>query len=289
MNRKKLILTATSLFFVLVFAGSIVKNPTITYAAKAGDPCCDDDQVAVGNACASQGYIASTNTFCNFLTLGFPEHIKEPTSKECKNVFIYGIKKYGSKEEFAQSFCRQITASVIALRPQEFIWKQDECQNKVLYLLNNPPLENFFNSTFDSLSTNCEDGLICRNNGAQGICTTGKFDLCAQIPDATLKDRCFECQDVGGIWTAVGCIPTNAKSITHAVIKIGLMVGGGVSLLIILAGSFSLAISRGDPKKTGESKEMITAALIGLIFIIFSVSILQFIGVQILHIPSFGI
>jgi hypothetical protein len=71
-------------------------------------------------------------------------------------------------------------------------------------------------------------------------------------------------------------------------IRIGLMIGGGVALLIILAGSFILSASQGDPKKTSEAKEMITSAIIGLVFIILSVSILQLIGVQILRIPGFG-
>jgi hypothetical protein len=66
------------------------------------------------------------------------------------------------------------------------------------------------------------------------------------------------------------------------------MVGGGIATLIILAGGFMLSISQGDPKKTSEAKEMISAAVIGLIFIVFSISILQLIGVQILQIPEFG-
>ncbi len=66
------------------------------------------------------------------------------------------------------------------------------------------------------------------------------------------------------------------------------MIGGGVALIIILAGGFQLTISQGDPKKTSEAKELITSALIGLVFIIFSVAILQLIGVQILQIPEFG-
>ena len=37
-----------------------------------------------------------------------------------------------------------------------------------------------------------------------------------------------------------------------------------------------------------EAKEMITSAIVGSLFIIFSITILQFIGVSILHIPGFG-
>ncbi len=114
------------------------------------------------------------------------------------------------------------------------------------------------------------------------------WKLCHQLQEGDARGNCLSCLSSQGIWTAVGCIPTNPVNMIQVLIRIGLMIGGGVALLIILAGSFVLSTSQGDPKKTSEAKEMITSALIGLVFIIFSVSILQLIGVQILQIPGFG-
>jgi hypothetical protein len=116
------------------------------------------------------------------------------------------------------------------------------------------------------------------------------YSVCRQIANDDLRSKCEDCagNEVAGVWTAVGCIPTDHTSIIQVFIKLGLLTGGGMALLIILAGSFMLSVSQGDPKKTSEAKEMITSAIIGLIFIIFSVSILQLIGVQILHIPGFA-
>lgn len=111
------------------------------------------------------------------------------------------------------------------------------------------------------------------------------WKLCDQVVDGERKLQCINCS---GVWTAVGCIPTDPTNMVQALVTIGLFIGGGVTLLIILAGSFVLSTSQGDPKKTSDAKEMITSAIIGLIFIIFSVSILQLIGVQILQIPGFG-
>ena len=71
-------------------------------------------------------------------------------------------------------------------------------------------------------------------------------------------------------------------------ITLGLGIGGGVSLLSTLAGGFILTTSQGDPKRTGQAKEMITNAVIGLIFVIFSVTILQFIGYTVFRLPGFG-
>lgn len=114
------------------------------------------------------------------------------------------------------------------------------------------------------------------------------YELCTQVKNINSAIKCTDCANLNGVWTALGCIYTDSTNIIQTLIKIGLLIGGGITLLIILAGSFILTISQGDPKKTSEAKEMITSAIIGLIFIIFSVSILQLIGVEILQIPQFG-
>jgi membrane-bound ClpP family serine protease len=98
--------------------------------------------------------------------------------------------------------------------------------------------------------------------------------------------ECFV--DKEGVWTAVGCIPQDPASAIESLVKIGLGIAGGVVLIMIIVGAFMLSASQGDPNKVGEAKEIITSAIIGLIFIIFSVTLLQFIGVEILHIPGFG-
>jgi hypothetical protein len=123
--------------------------------------------------------------------------------------------------------------------------------------------------------------------GEEHVIDESIWYLCKQVDEKNM-DECQGCFNNGGIWTALGCIPTDPTGLIQTLIKIGLMVGGGIATLIILAGGFMLSISQGDPKKTSEAKEMISAAVIGLIFIVFSISILQLIGVQILQIPEFG-
>ena len=118
------------------------------------------------------------------------------------------------------------------------------------------------------------------------------FNLCEQIPesDKAAKTACKKCEDgePTGIWTAVGCIRTDPEHIVQAIMTVGLSVAGGAALLMFLAAAFMLSVSQGDPKKTSEAKELVTSAVIGLIFIVFSITILQFIGVDILQIPGFG-
>lgn len=112
------------------------------------------------------------------------------------------------------------------------------------------------------------------------------FNLCAQAGD---DPECTRCRDQAppGIWTAIGCITTTKEGITTSAIKLGLGIGGGVVLLMILAASFKLTTSKGDPKATEEAKEMITNAIGGLLFIIFSVVLIRTIGRSLLQIPGF--
>lgn len=114
------------------------------------------------------------------------------------------------------------------------------------------------------------------------------FKICDQISDSTQLEKCNECLNMKGLWTAVGCINREPTNIVRSFIRIGLGLAGGTALLIILAAAFTLSTSQGDPKKVGDAKEMLTAAIIGLLFVVFSVTILQFIGVTILQIPGFG-
>lgn len=125
----------------------------------------------------------------------------------------------------------------------------------------------------------------------------GPYPICAQIPqtNSTAIASCNDCLDSNGLWTAIGCFDFTSQAlatprgIIGKIMQIGLSLAGGIALLMILVAAFTYATSQGEPKRTGEAKEMMTSAIIGLIFIIFSVTILQFIGVEILHLPEFGV
>jgi hypothetical protein len=108
------------------------------------------------------------------------------------------------------------------------------------------------------------------------------------VPGSDAYGSCTSCYGDGGIWTAIGCISQDPKSLISKLINFGIGISGGIALIIILASAFSLTISQGDVKKTSDAKEWLTAAVIGLLFIIFSVSILEFIGSTVLRIPGFG-
>ena len=56
---------------------------------------------------------------------------------------------------------------------------------------------------------------------------------------------------------------------------------------MLIYGAFLYTISAGDPKALDNAKGTISGALTGLIFIIFSVILLNMIGFQILQLPGF--
>lgn len=124
--------------------------------------------------------------------------------------------------------------------------------------------------------------------GGNNATAPREFKLCSQITNAELKSKCDVCNGKEGVWTAVGCIERTPQSIVKRFLEIGLGVGGGICLLMCLAAGFMLTTSQGDPKQVSEAREMVTSAIIGLLFIIFSVFLLQFIGVTIFNIPGFG-
>lgn len=91
------------------------------------------------------------------------------------------------------------------------------------------------------------------------------------------------------IETAVGCVNVKDPSVFVAwFLKFAIGIGGGIAFLLMLFGAFQIMTSQGDPERLKAGKELITSALMGLLMIIFSVFLLQLIGVQILQIPGFG-
>lgn len=122
--------------------------------------------------------------------------------------------------------------------------------------------------------------------------TPNPYDICDAnlVKNTSAYAECVGCMNKQGIWTAVGCIQPgqDGKGIITTVVRFAIGLAGAVALLIILWASFTLSISQGDPQKVSGARDWLTAAVMGLLFIIFGVTILQFIGVEILRIPGFG-
>lgn len=91
----------------------------------------------------------------------------------------------------------------------------------------------------------------------------------------------------GIVCTAFGEIDTSGDFAT-TILKFSAGIAGGIAFFLIIIGGFQMMISAGNPEKLNEGKELVTSAIVGLLFIIFSVFLLKLIGLDILQIPGFG-
>ena|GEM_PF-5951499 len=82
--------------------------------------------------------------------------------------------------------------------------------------------------------------------------------------------------------TALGNIPTNPTDFVSKILQIATGLAGGIALIFMVIGSIKVLTSSGDQQKLTGGKDMIVAAVSGLLFLILSVLILRFIGTSIL-------
>ena len=87
--------------------------------------------------------------------------------------------------------------------------------------------------------------------------------------------------------TAIGCIPVgDTQRFAGWFLGWAIGISGGIALLLIVFSGFQIMTTSGDPQKLQSGRELLTAAISGLILIIFSVFLLRLIGVQILNLPG---
>ena len=112
--------------------------------------------------------------------------------------------------------------------------------------------------------------------------------LCNPLQNSTEKNSCMSCFVLGGIWTTLGCIQPDMRSfIQDTILRVGISIAGGVSLLCIMFAAFQMQTSAGNAEKVKKAQELLTNCITGLMVIIFSMLILKIIGVDILKIPGF--
>lgn len=153
-------------------------------------------------------------------------------------------------------------------------------------------------STTSLGGSTCTNSIQCRPAGeaacVTAVCEPAAFRSICKIPAAPGGGAppvapTITCPSgAQGMQTAVGCIPTeNANEFARWFLGWGLGIGGGIAFLLILGAGFQIITSGGNPDRIKGGKEQLTAAISGLLFIIFSLFLLQLVGIDILHIPGF--
>ena len=134
--------------------------------------------------------------------------------------------------------------------------------------------------------TGCEkDYTRCTN--AQTICCANTNNCPIYTPPGNGQDP--TCNNGQGIDTAIGCIPiTDTNLFIGFILRWAIGIGGGIAFLLIVYSAFMIMTSQGNPERLKAGQELLTSAIAGLIMLIFSVFILELIGVKILQIPGFS-
>ena len=91
----------------------------------------------------------------------------------------------------------------------------------------------------------------------------------------------------GAVNTAIGTISTDPQDFIQKMFTFVLTLASFGGIIIIIYSGYVLMTSGGNKEKIQGARETITSAILGLLFIIFSIVILEIIGVDILRIPGF--
>lgn len=150
-----------------------------------------------------------------------------------------------------------------------------------------------FNVSHSPTSTSPIGGGGTRAPSSPGTTTTGGNPIPVGAPIIGGGQNCAsgftddKDNPVPAIATAIGCIPTEPVAFIKAFLRFILGIGGGIAFLIMVLGVFQMITSGGNPDLLRNGSEMLISAIIGILFIIFSLLFFQFIGLGILNIPGF--
>lgn len=142
----------------------------------------------------------------------------------------------------------------------------------------NPPPQNWLK---------CKKCLYPNTSDDPSLMETLKIDPKTNLPPTPMLGRQY---------TFLGCLgggssfsEENAGGLfVQSILNIIFSSIGGIAFLYLIYGSFIIITSQSDPEKLNYGKRIISGAIIGLIFSLSSVFIVNFIASAILKLPGFG-
>jgi hypothetical protein len=124
----------------------------------------------------------------------------------------------------------------------------------------------------------CTDNSLTEREPIQGRAGT-------LLQAVTIKPQ--TCAGDTGIVTAIGCVRTEPTAFIEWLFRTALGLAGGIAFIIMATGAFIFMTSQGNPEQINKGKDLLVSAIAGLLFIVFAVFLLRFIGVGVLGIPGF--
>lgn len=122
----------------------------------------------------------------------------------------------------------------------------------------------------------------------QGHPNSGSNDQPIPTNYPEYKDPNFTTRKCVAVDTAVGEVATDPFAFVKKLMSILLSLAGGIAVILIIVSGYKFMASQGNPEAVQAARDQLTSAIVGLLFIIFSLVILQVVGVDILKIPGFG-
>lgn len=147
------------------------------------------------------------------------------------------------------------------------------------------------NNCPDSLTCGNPDGLldmkpgdVCFKDGsANGTKPTPLPTLPPPPPPPCEKTVNGQCTQVA---TGFGALSTQPGPFIRSIFIVLLSIAGGIAVLLIMKAGYLMMTASGKPEQIQQGHEQLIAAIVGLLFLIFSFVILEVIGVDILRIPG---
>lgn len=87
--------------------------------------------------------------------------------------------------------------------------------------------------------------------------------------------------------TGLGCISTSTAGFSSALLTFLAGIAGAISLVIMLVATIQIMTGGNNAEQVKKGKELFTGAVTGLLFIIFSVTLLKIIAGDIIKLPGF--
>lgn len=131
----------------------------------------------------------------------------------------------------------------------------------------------------------CRRFILIEANGVDIPGSEGDYDFRKPPINNEGKPLDFRCIETD---SAIGRLGVDPGTFVSSLLGFLLSISGAIALIMILRSAYQLMIASGNPEQIQEAKERITSAIVGLLFIILSLVMLQVIGVDILKLPGFG-
>lgn len=126
--------------------------------------------------------------------------------------------------------------------------------------------------------SSCTQGKGCQKNTEPPPAEQDKSKPLKTPCEKSLSGTVSDGEECTGVFSGLGVrLPTDPLELIPQILSVILGISGGIVILLIIRAGYKLMFSQGNPEKVQEARDELTSAIVGLLFIIFSFVLLQFI------------